>query len=139
MSVPSGSEDHIFARAVKQWGRAQILFDSPAWNGEPVARHLAEILKDRHDLEIRLIELLNHKNQLVVAYSLLTLQMMDSAGLENLHADLLQREGKIFRVRGCFADKIELGALARQVQKQWHATHQSERKSCDSGGRPLGE
>ncbi len=126
MSISKGSEDHIFSRAVKAWGRAQELVNSPSWNGEPAARHLAEVLKDRRDLESKLIELLNHKNQLVVAYSLLTLQMMDSAGLENLPPDLLQREGKITQRTGCFANQLELGAFARQVQKQWRAKHQAE-------------
>jgi len=134
MSISNESEDSILEQAVEEWGKAQVLVDSPAWNGQPVARHLAEILKDRHDLEIKLIELVNHKNQLVAAYSLLTLNLMDSTGLGNLPPELLQREDKITQKMGSFADKMELGAFARHIQKQWLARHQADQKKGDSDG-----
>jgi hypothetical protein len=121
MSNDSQSGNSILDQAVKEWGQAQVLFESPAWKGKPVARHLVDLLKDRPDLEVDLIALLNHNNQLVVAYSLLTLDKMNSPALGKLPPELFQRGDKITQMMGSFADKLELKAFARHIQKKWLA------------------
>lgn len=117
------SDEDLLTKAVEEWERAQILFAGPAWNGQPEARHFTELLRDRLDLESELVELLNHKSQLVAAYSLIALDLMDSQALENLPGSLLGRHEKITTHMGSFSDKMELGAFARQIQKSWRKRH----------------
>jgi hypothetical protein len=84
---------------------------------------LVEILTARPDLEEKLLELLNHPHQLVVAYALLTLDRMESSTLKNLPEELLKRKEKVSLITGSFSQKMELGAFARHIQKK-----QRERK-----------
>lgn len=119
MSDSTQSKESILDKAVKEWEKSQVLFMSPPWNGQPAASHMVEVLINHAEMEKSVVSLLSHKNQLVVAYSLLTLTRMDSAILGSLPADLLDRKEKITQMMGSFADKMELGAFARHVQKEW--------------------
>lgn len=119
------SQEDLLAKAISEWEGAQYLFAAPAWNGQPLARHFAELLRGHADLEARLVELFSHRSQLVSAYSLLTLDLMDSRELEHLPGSLLERREKITKLMGSFADKMELGAFARQMQKGWRERHRA--------------
>jgi hypothetical protein len=117
------ANEDFLAKAINVWKRAQILFLGPAWNCQPEARYVAELLRDRVDLEMKLIELLKHESQLVSAYSLVVLDLMDSQELGQLPEGLLGRKEKITTHMGSFSDKMELGAYARQIQKRWRDRH----------------
>jgi hypothetical protein len=106
--------------AVAAWTKAQILFDSPSWNGKPAGRNFAEMLSERRDLEPQLCNLLNHEDQLVVAYAILTLELMGSRVVGDLPKELLVRNEKVTVIMGSFGDKMELGAFARHRQKEWN-------------------
>lgn len=123
---PEEQQDEL-SLAVAAWRKAQVLYYSVSWKGRPAARHFAEVLSFRPDLEGKLIELLKAENQLVVAYSLLTLELMNSSALGTLPDDLLERKAKVTIREGSFSDQMELGAFARHVKKRWR-TKQSERK-----------
>jgi hypothetical protein len=98
----------------------------------PPARHMAEILKDHPALEVKLIELLNHKSQLVVAYSLLALEMMDSPAVGSLPTALLERKEKITLMMGSFADKNGAGSLCKENQEEMAWKTFSHELKCTS-------
>jgi hypothetical protein len=113
----------IVDRAVEVWKKAQVLYQSPSWEGRPEARAFAErIATDFQEGEHKLVKLLEHENQLVVAYALLTLQLMGSRGLRALPAELLERRSKITLRTGSFSTSMDLGGLARQFQKSQSAS-----------------
>jgi hypothetical protein len=119
------SDEELLTKAVAEWEAAQILFAGPAWNGQPMARHLAELIGDRPSLEPKLVQLLGHESQLVSAYSLLTLDLMDSRFVEHLPGNVFGRREKITTLMGSFSDKMELGAFARHIAKRWRKRHES--------------
>ena len=117
------SPQFILKRAIEEWCNAQVLFNCPTWRGQPVARHLVEQLRHHPEIDEELIMLLSHKCQLVVAYSLVTLDMMDSPAVGNLPVELLARTEKITEVTGSFREKMELGAFARRTERFWRQRH----------------
>jgi hypothetical protein len=95
--------------------------------GRPEATYLLEVVSGRPDLEPRLIELLRDQRQLVVAYSLLALENLNSPALEHLPQELLYAKRHVTWLYGSFGQKMELGAFVRHVQKRWR-TKRSEGK-----------
>jgi hypothetical protein len=115
------SDEHAntLERAVALWRKAQVVHEGPTRLGfpEPLEAML-EIARGHTECHDRLVRLLSEDNQLVVAYALLTLQMMGSPVLENLPEELLERREKITIDIGSFRNSMDLGGLARQVQKR---------------------
>jgi hypothetical protein len=108
----------IVDRAVEAWKKAQVVYQSPSWEGRPEARAFVErIATEFRQCEHKLTGLLEHENQLVVAYALLTLQLMGSRRLRTLPAQLLERRSKITLRTGSFSTSMDLGGLVRQLQK----------------------
>jgi hypothetical protein len=86
--------------AVGLWRGAQVLYGTPAWEGRPEARAISEEIAERHpecedDLKRKFVE--------------------------NLPAELLARKASITISEGSFRTKMDLGGLARQIQKQCRA------------------
>ena len=121
-SLPRSDDEQsrLVAEAAVVWSQAERVYlappkgDSDAWNA--VERLAGK--KACKQVESLLIDLLSHPNQLVVAYALFTLELMKSAACGSLPAQLLERKEKISVLMGCFLNKMELGAFARQVQKR---------------------
>jgi hypothetical protein len=113
-------------RAVAQWRKARVVHEGPTRLGfpEPLGAML-EIARGHPECHDGLVRLLSDDSQLVVAYALLTLQMMGSHVLENLPEELLGRREKATIDIGSFRSSMDLGGLARQVQKR--ATQRRER------------
>jgi hypothetical protein len=106
-------------RAVAIWRNAQVLHESPAWQGQPAARAIAEELaSDWPEADSDLVGVLADDHAIVVGYALLTLELMNSATLHNLPAELLERRSKVTLVDGSFKTSMDLGGLARRVQKR---------------------
>lgn len=72
--------------------------------------------KDFHDL---LVASLSHPSQIVVGYCLLALDQMQSTALRNLPPELLTRRDQISIHLGSFRQSMDLGGLARQLNKKW--------------------
>lgn len=104
--------------AVRIWRKAQIVHQSPSWENRPEARAIAEEIARHPEYESALFDLLTDSNQLVVAYSLMTLELMSSSRLRELPAELLTNRANITIIMGSFANKMDLGGLARQIQKR---------------------
>jgi hypothetical protein len=77
-----------------------------------------EALANHPECEDALFELLTNPSQLVVAYSLITLELMRSNKLAELPAELLTNRSKITLSLGSFRNSMDLGGLARQIQKR---------------------
>jgi hypothetical protein len=117
------SVETLLSRAVEVWKESQLLNLSPTWNQRPKGIYLAEIIGARRECEGGLVTLLNHENGLVVAYSLVALEIMDSRSLESLSGKLLQRKEAITKVRGSFGIELELGQIAKEIQESWREKH----------------
>jgi hypothetical protein len=122
-SSPSRREtdaaDKIISRAVQIWKKAQVVHQEPSWDGRPESRAIAEEIARSHpECEQKLVELLVDNHQLVVAYALFTLEIMRSAALQNLPPELLERRSNIKLMTGSIANAMDLGGLARQIQKR---------------------
>jgi hypothetical protein len=113
----SGGET-LVDKAVKVWRKAQIVHLTPSWQGQPEARVLVEKLALHPEYESSLVDLLAAPSQLVVAYSLLTLELMGSRRLRELPSELLTNRSNITLSLGSFRNGMDLGSLARQVQKR---------------------
>lgn len=111
--------EDLISRAVEVWKHDQLVNLSPTWKQQPQGHYLVETLAKRRDSESRLGELLSHENELVVAYSLVALQMMDSALLGRLPKGLLESKQWIRKLRGSFAIDLELGEFAKEIQEEW--------------------
>jgi hypothetical protein len=121
-SVDPGAAPALLDRAVALWRKAQVLHEVPSWKGQPEARALAERIAASHAAsESALAALLLDSNQLVVAYALLTLELMRSPVLRDLPSELLQRRSNITIVSGSVKTGMDLGGLARQIQKRARA------------------
>jgi hypothetical protein len=114
----SSASETLLAKAVPVWRKAQIVHQAPSWEGRPEARAIAEELADHPEYEPFLFGLLADPSQLVVAYSLMTLELMGSIRLKELPPDLLTNRSKITLMVGSFRIGKELGGLAREVQKR---------------------
>jgi hypothetical protein len=117
------ADQALVERAVSVWVKAQVVHQEPAWEGRPQARAVAEELARRPDCEPLLLGLLGHGSQLVVAYALLTLELMGSPALRSLPAPLLERSSRVKLVMGSFGNGMTVGDLARQVQKRASERH----------------
>jgi hypothetical protein len=111
--------EEIIKRAAAVWRKAQVLYETPPRNGQPEARAMADaIAADHPECEQRLLGLLDDPSQLVVGYALLTLEMLGSPALRNLPSDLLARRSQITLQNGSVRTSMDLGGLARQIQKR---------------------
>lgn len=115
----SETAEEIVSEAVEVWKGAQLVNMSPVWKGRPRGRCLAEALAARKDCEEVLVKFLSHENELMVAYSLVALEMMGSSTLEDLPENLLERKQLITELRGSFGIELELGQFAREIQSRW--------------------
>src|SRR5262245_57240664 len=99
-------------RAVGLWRKAQVVHEGPTRLGfpEPLEAVL-EIARGHPECHDGLVRLLAENNQLVVAYALLTLQMMGSHVLEELPEEVLGRREKITIDIGSFRNSMDLGGL----------------------------
>jgi hypothetical protein len=103
------------------WRKAQVVHQAPSWDGKPEARALAEEIAATHpEHEAALAAALADESALVVAYALISLELMNSRCLQKLPDALLQRRSNITLIAGSFKSSMDLGGLARQIQK--HAT-----------------
>jgi len=101
------------------WRKAQVLYETPSWKGQPEARAIAEQIAGSHpECEPALASLIQDSSQLVAAYALLTLELMKSPVLQNIPPDVLQRRSKVTLVCGSVKTTMDLGGLARQIQKR---------------------
>jgi hypothetical protein len=101
--------------AVAIWSKAQIVHQSPSWEHRPEARFLAEEIARQPEYESGLVNLLANPNQFVVAYSLITLELMGSRRLRELPVELLSNRSNITLCLG----SVRVGMdLARQIQKR---------------------
>ena len=106
-------------RAVGLWRKAQVVHDGPTRPGFPESLEAVfEIARDHQNCHDDLVRLLASDSQLVVAYALLTLQMMGSRVLEDLPEDLLRRREKVTIDSGSFRTSMDLGGLPRQIRKR---------------------
>jgi hypothetical protein len=105
--------------AITLWRKAQVLYQGCSWEGQPEALAIAEqIAAGNPECQPLLSTLLLDSNQLVVAYALLTLELMRSPVLLDLPADLLKRRSSVMLAFTGVMTPTNLGALARQVQKR---------------------
>jgi hypothetical protein len=81
------------------------------------------MLSGRQDSEKELVKLLSHENELVVAFSLVALEMMGSSSLGQLPKTLLKRKELITKLRGSFGIEVELGEFAQEYQDRWLKAH----------------
>ncbi len=109
----------ILERAFPLWRKAQVVHEGLAWEGKPEARAIAEEIAASHpECEAALVAALDNENSLVVAYALLCLELMHSIALQSLPEQLLQCRSNITLVMGSFHNGMDLGGLARQIQKR---------------------
>src|SRR5262249_36619410 len=108
----------LLAEVAKVWAKAQVVYESPSWKGNPTARALVEQIAQVSECHDGLLTLLSSPSQLVVAYALLTLELMKSSALADLPDELLERLQQVTSVCGSFKNSIDLGGLARQIRKR---------------------
>ena len=114
----SSEGETLLDKAVRVWRKAQIVHMAPSWDGRPEARAIIEELACHAESESSLFGLLKDPSQLVVAYSLMTLELMGSNRLKELPPALLANRSKITLMAGSFRMDMDLGGLARDVQKR---------------------
>jgi hypothetical protein len=105
-------------KASRVWAKAQIVDESPSWEGQPPARALVEQLAQIPECHDGLLALLGSPSPLVVAYALQTLELMGSPALAELPDDLLERRQQVTFLCGTFKNSMDLGGLARQIRKR---------------------
>jgi hypothetical protein len=116
-AVPTSNE--LIDRAIRAWRTSQVVFESASWQGKPEARAIAEEIAEKHpELEPQLIGLSADSNQLVAAYALLALDLMNSRWLHSLPTELLSRTSKITLSAGSFRSSATLSEFARQLHKR---------------------
>src|SRR5262245_28082247 len=109
----------LLQRAVGLWRKAQVVYEGPTRLGWPEPLQAVQDIAANHpECHDELVKLLDADSQLVVAYALLTLQQMGSRFLESLPQSLLERRDNVTFSTGSFRTSMDLGGLARQVQKQ---------------------
>src|SRR6266550_2347889 len=99
----------LLDEAARVWAKAQVVYESPSWEGHPAARALVEQIAQVPACHDGLITLLSSPSQLVVAYALQTLQLMGSAALAELPDELLDRRQQVTSVCGSFKQSMDLG------------------------------
>lgn len=115
--ISSGGET-LIDKAVKVWRKAQIVYVGPTRRGQSEARALVEELSRHPEYEASLFDLLAAPSQLIVAYSLMTLELMRSGRLKELPPELLTNRSNITISYGSVHIGEDLGSLAREVQKR---------------------
>lgn len=108
----------LLEEATRIWMNAQIVYESPSWEGHPPARALVEQLARLPQCHDGLVALLSSANQLVVAYALQTLELMESSVLTELPDEVLERRQKATFQCGSFKNSMDLGGFARQIRKR---------------------
>jgi hypothetical protein len=114
----------LLEEAARVWAKAQIVYESPSWQGHPPARALVEQLARIPECHDGLLALVPSRHQLVVAYTLQTLEMMGSRALAELPQELLDRRQQVTFLCGSFKNSMDLGGLARQIRKRARAAFQ---------------
>jgi hypothetical protein len=104
--------------AIKAWKKAQLLYAAPAWENQPEARAMVEKLATQPSCEESLYALLSDANQYVVAYSLMTLELMGSSKLRILPETLLENRSNVSFSIGSVRTSMDLGGYARQIKKR---------------------
>jgi len=118
----------LLAEAAQVWAKAQVVYDSPSWEGHPPARVLIEQIAHVPECHEGLLALLKSPSQLVVAYALHALVLMGSPALADLPDELLERRQQITIQCGSFRNSMDLGGLARHIRKT--AREHGRTKSC---------
>lgn len=125
MQTPVPSPEHavqdceLLNRAIVVWRKAQVLYETPSWKGQPEARAIAEQIAGSHpECEPALASLILDGSQLVAAYALLTLELMRSPVLQNIPLEVLQQRSNVTLVCGSVKTSMDLGGWARQIQKR---------------------
>jgi len=108
----------LLDEAAQVWAKAQVVYESPSWDGHPPARVQVEQIARCPECHGGLIALLSSPCQLVVAYVLETLELMGSPALAELPDELLERRQQVTFVMGSFKNSMDLGGLARQLRKR---------------------
>jgi hypothetical protein len=108
----------VLDQAARLWAKAQIVYESPSWEGHPAARALMEQIAQLPECHDGLLALLSSPSQLVVAYVLQTLELMGSPALPELPDELLERRQQVTFQCGSFRNSMDLGGLARQIRKR---------------------
>ena len=104
--------------AAQVWAKAQVVHETPSWEGEPPARAFVEQVATVPGCHDGLIALLSSPNQLVVAHALQALELMRSPVLAGLPDELCDRRQKVTFQCGSFRTSMDLGGYARQVRKR---------------------
>lgn len=116
---PIGREEaEVLRQAVAAWRRAQVVHQTPSWEGQPEARAAAEKIALHGRFESPLLGLLANSNQLVVAYALIALELMGSDRLASLPETLLANRSNLTLQFGSIRNAMDLGGFARQVRKR---------------------
>ncbi len=108
----------LLEEAARVWAKAQVVHESPSWEGHPPPRALVEQIARRPECHDGLLALLSAPSQLVVAYALQTLELMGSPALAELPDELLERLEKLTIQCGSYRSSMDLGGLARQIRKR---------------------
>jgi len=108
----------LLTEAAEVWAKAQVVYESSSWEGNPQARALVEQISRLPECHEGLLALLSSPRQLVVAYALHTLELMNSPVLAELPDELLERRQQVTSLCGSFKMSMDLGGLARQIRKR---------------------
>ena len=115
----NGETTAVVKRAKDLWRKAQVVYEGPTRLGFPEPLQISLEIAERHACcHDALVDLLSSDSQLVAAYALLTLERMGSDVLVSLPAELLDSRKQITLHMGSFKNSMDLGGLARQVQKR---------------------
>src|SRR5438876_5889367 len=101
----------LLAEAAQVWAKAQVVYESPSWEGHPRARALVEQIAQVPECHDGLLAFLSSPSQLVVAYALLTLESMNSPALAELPDELLEGRQQVTSLCGSFKNSMDLGGL----------------------------
>src|SRR4030095_3495381 len=99
----------LLDEATRIWAQAQVVYESPSWDGHPPARALVEQIAQVPECHDGLLALLSSPSQLVVAYALHTLALMNSPALAELPDELLERRQQVTSLCGSFKNSMDLG------------------------------
>jgi hypothetical protein len=105
-------------QAARVWAKAQIVDESPSWQGQPPARALVEQVAACQECHGELVSLLASPNQLLVAHALQALELMQSNVLADLPDELCDRTQQVTFRCGSVKNSMDLGGYARQIRKR---------------------
>jgi hypothetical protein len=136
LSTPTDGQkggNEVVCRAADLWKKAQVVYQSPSCEGQPEARVVAEqIALSQPECEPSLKNLLSDENPLVAAYALVTLELMKSTLLQDLPAELLQRRSQLTLMSGSVKTAMDLGGLARQIQRRARSVWPRSREALEA-------